>query len=223
MPYYIRNGKRYYRIANKYGKKGDKIYFVVMILAVTLDVIAGIAVLSNATYVLDLMQTALAPIAWFFNLICIPIRDGYMEGVYPLIYYRVLLLVSALAGTMWCVFITWFWCKRSRFFSNPIYPELVFQRMVERHRDVFRSGFWFYFFFRRGLYISLIYFTVNVLYYMYPGRITFHANKHPDIIVPVIFTLIPAILWSALPVSVFLLISCICNDLRTIRMKLIRH
>jgi hypothetical protein len=219
----MRNGKRYYRQADKYAKTRKKMFIVIVIFAVTLDVVAGIAMLLNATQVLYFMQNALSPVAWLFEMIRIPIRDGFIEGAYPLLYYRVLLLVSALAGTMCCVVLTWAWCKRYRFFQNPIYCSLGVQRMIERHRDFFKSELWFYFLFSRGLYISLIYLTANILFYIYPGRITFHANKHSDIIVPIIFTLLPGLCWSVLPTSVFALISCICNDLRTIKIKFNCH
>jgi hypothetical protein len=194
-----------------------KSFLVIVYLTLSIDVLAGISVHFHALQILNILQMLLYPIACLFELIRIPISGTYFNGAQPLIYYRVLLLSSALAGTGWSLIHAWTFCRRFRFFRYPAYHDLALQRAYLRHRDIFRHSKWYYFIYVRILSLALISLSITIIFIMYPGRITFHVH---DLVMPVIFSLLPGLCWSLLSISVLNLTSCACSDLLAIKRAL---
>ena len=121
MPFYMRNGKRYYRMPDREeGPRGKnvKICLATLGLIVFLDLMATLATRTNA-HLLDVMQELLAPISWLFEALGVPITSAYFDGPESQVYYRVLLLLSALLGQSLGVPIAYHFCKRFRFFKYP--------------------------------------------------------------------------------------------------------
>jgi hypothetical protein len=198
------------RLRGKY----SKISFTILFLIISLDVIATLAVRSN-THILYLFQNLLSPISWLFDALGIPISSNYLDGPEPLVYYRILMLLSALLGASWGVISAWHFCKRYRFFRYPAYYAKVAQKSAARGpKSDISTNFWFYFIFLRLFFVSLLCLTVITIWAVYPGRFTFHVK---DFVVPIVFSLLPGLFWSFLPLSMLSLTSCLCSDLNAIK------
>ena len=219
MPYYTLNKRRVWRYPDRMYRIQNKSCLFVVYLTFAIDALAGFAVHFNAPQVLDLSQRLLSPISWLFDLIRLPITGSYFDGSYPL-YYRVLLLSSALAGIGMNVILTGFFVRRFRFFRRPAYRALAYQRDFMRHRDFFKRGYWYYYFFNRIMSIVIIVLSLVTFYFMYLGHFTFHA--HDTLVMPIIFSLLPGLFWGCLSICIVSLISCFCSDLLAIRKALIR-
>jgi len=222
VSYYVRNGKKYYRMPDKNGRirgKLSKLFLLFYVLAIFIDMLAMIAVHLDAPHILNTLQVLLSPIDLIFDAIQIPITGGYFSGPNPG-YYRLLLLSSAFLGISWGTLLTWHFCKRYRFLRNPSYYAMAVQRSYLRHRLVYTSNYWFYFIRLRIMNVVLTFFCVVMFFIMFSGQTAFHVN---DLVMPIFFSLffLP-ILWFLLPWFTLALVSCACSDLRTIKKVLAR-
>ena len=80
MPFYMRNGKQYYRMPDREeGPRGKnvKICLATLGLIVFIDLMATFATRTNA-HLLDVMQELLAPISWLFEALGVPITELYL-------------------------------------------------------------------------------------------------------------------------------------------------
>jgi len=222
MPYVKNpfNGKMMYRSPDKYAKRNNIIFCAILFFIVMLDGYASKTV-GLATIHLETMETFLSPVSWYFRLFGIQIAGGFVDGPQLPTYYRVLMLNSALLTILWGGFLVIIGCKRAKIFKYPAYAARVSQRNALRHPslEIFRheSFFWL---FLRVMQVAIIYADIMILFYVYPGRVTFHTS---GLIMPTFISLIPAAFLCLLPSAILGLISCIFSDIDLLQKRFSKY
>jgi hypothetical protein len=214
MPYYMLKGQRYFREAKMRKDSTTTAFKIILFVIISLDIIATL-LLRNNVNLLETMQKLLTPVGLMFNVIGIPITADYIDGPFPPVFRRVLMLLSASYGIGQGILFAWPFCQRYRFFSCPAYYAILRQRISVRHpREDILARPWVYFLFIRIFWFVGFYVSFMTLWGVYPGRIVFHIK---DTIVAIAFSLFPALIWGFLPMSFLGLMSCVCSDLNSVK------